>query len=103
MLVIEKSDKHSQATGCAYPTFHSMARPVKLEKLNIVLKQGWPCWLNERLAVAEENTRQRDERHQEQKTVLQDALNAEQTQHKNTQEDLQKQLEQAVADAQERW
>ncbi|ECG9509942.1 hypothetical protein FO223_23370, partial [Salmonella enterica] len=34
--------------------------------------------LKERLAAAEENTRQREERYQEQKTVLQDALNAEQ-------------------------
>lgn len=38
--------------------------------------------LKERLAAAEENTRQREERYQEQKTVLQDALNAEQAQHK---------------------
>ena len=38
--------------------------------------------LKERLAAAEENARQRKERHQEQKTVLQDALNAEQARHK---------------------
>ena len=37
--------------------------------------------LKERLAAAEENARQREERYQEQKTVLQDALN-EQAQHK---------------------
>ncbi|EDR0972886.1 hypothetical protein AH724_004935, partial [Salmonella enterica subsp. enterica serovar Thompson] len=39
------------------------------------------------------------ERHQEQKTGLQDALNAEQARHKNTREDLQKQLEQISAEA----
>ncbi len=43
--------------------------------------------LKERLAAAEENARQREERHQEQKTVLQDALNAEQARHKNSRED----------------
>lgn len=51
--------------------------------------------LKERLAAAEENARQREERYQEQKTVLQDALNAEQARHKNMREDLQKRLEQA--------
>lgn len=55
--------------------------------------------LKERLAAAEENARQREERYQEQKTVLQDALNAEQAQHKNTREDLQKRLEQISAEA----
>lgn len=55
--------------------------------------------LKERFAAAEENARQREERHQEQKTVLQDALNAEQARHKNTREDLQKQLEQISAEA----
>lgn len=53
--------------------------------------------LKERLAAAEENARQREERHQEQKTALQDALNAEQAQHKSTREDLQNRLEQASA------
>ncbi|ELC4346597.1 DNA-binding protein [Salmonella enterica] len=43
--------------------------------------------LKERLAAAEENARQREERHQEQ------------ARHKNTREDLQKQLEQISAEA----
>lgn len=55
--------------------------------------------LKERLAAAEENARQREEHHQEQKKALQDALSAEQAQHKATREDLQKRLDQTSTEA----
>lgn len=64
------------------------------QQLDVELAQ-----LKERLAAAEESARQREERHQEQKTALQAALSAEQEQHKATREDLQKRLEQASAQA----
>lgn len=56
--------------------------------------------LKERLAAAEENARLREERHQEQKTSLQDALSKEQAQHNTTREDLQKRLDLALAESQ---
>ncbi|HEY2452374.1 MAG TPA: DNA-binding protein [Scandinavium sp.] len=67
------------------------------QQLDVELAQ-----LKERLAAAEQQTRQRDERHQEQKTALQDALTAEQQQHQTTRNDLQKRIEQASAEAQAR-
>lgn len=54
--------------------------------------------MKERLAAVEQTACQREERYQEQKTALQDTLNAEQARHKTTRENLQNRLEQASAE-----
>ncbi|EBY2669939.1 hypothetical protein FAS33_24170 [Salmonella enterica subsp. enterica serovar Newport] len=57
--------------------------------------------LKERLVAAEQTARQNEERYQEQKTTLQEALDTEQQQLKSMREDLLKRLEQASAEANE--
>lgn len=57
--------------------------------------------LKERLVAAEQTARQNEERYQEQKTTLQEALDIEQQQLKSMREDLLKRLEKASAEANE--